>query len=111
VKLPDFWVKDPKMWFAQAEAQFRHARITVEGTKYDHVLVKLPEDVIMSVRALISEIEADPTMERQSYQLLKTALLGSYGKMKWQMPYALLDHPDLSDRRHTQMMAEMLSLR
>jgi hypothetical protein len=31
--------------------------------------------------------------------------------MKWQMPYALLDHPDLSDRRHTQMMAEMLSLR
>ncbi len=54
------------MWFAQAEAQFRLARITVEGTKYDHVLVKLPEDVIMSVRALIIEIEADPTMERQS---------------------------------------------
>ena len=23
VKLPDFWVKDPKMWFSQAEAQFR----------------------------------------------------------------------------------------
>jgi|LakMenEpi03Aug12_release.lakeMendotaPanAssembly.Ray.scaffolds.fasta_scaffold4999857_1 hypothetical protein len=36
VKLPYFWVKDPKMWFAQAEAQFRRARITVEGTKYDH---------------------------------------------------------------------------
>ncbi len=60
VKLPDSWVKDPKMWFSQAEAQFRRARITLEGTKYDHVLVKLPEDVIMSVRARISEIEADP---------------------------------------------------
>jgi hypothetical protein len=23
VKLPDFWVKDPKMWFSPAEAQFR----------------------------------------------------------------------------------------
>jgi hypothetical protein len=23
VKLPDFWDKDPKMWFSQAEAQFR----------------------------------------------------------------------------------------
>ena len=22
VKLPDFWVKDPKMWFSQAEAQY-----------------------------------------------------------------------------------------
>ncbi len=28
VKLPDFWIKDPKMWFSQAEAQFRRSRIT-----------------------------------------------------------------------------------
>jgi hypothetical protein len=34
VKLPDFWVKDPKMWFSQAEAQFRRARITAETTMY-----------------------------------------------------------------------------
>jgi hypothetical protein len=111
VKLPDFWVKDPKMWFSQAEAQFRRSSITLEGTKYDHVLVKLPEDVIMSVRALITEIEANPTLEATSYQRLKEALLGSYGKTKWQMAYALLDHPDLGDRRPSAMMAEMLSLR
>jgi hypothetical protein len=30
---------------------------------------------------------------------------------KWQMAYALLDHPDLGDRRPSAMMAEMLSLR
>ena len=58
VKLPEFWVKDPAMWFSQAEAQFRRARITREMTKYDHVLTKLPENVIMSVRSLISTIEA-----------------------------------------------------
>jgi hypothetical protein len=52
VKLPDFWVKDPKMWFSQAEAQFRRARITAETTMYDYILMKLPEDVVMSVRAL-----------------------------------------------------------
>ncbi len=45
VKLPDFWVKDPKMWFSQAEAQFRRARITAQTTMYDYVLMKLPEDV------------------------------------------------------------------
>jgi hypothetical protein len=61
VKFPDFWVKDPKMWFSQAEARFRHARITVESTMYNYVLMKLPEDVVMSVRALISEIQADPS--------------------------------------------------
>ncbi len=49
VKLPDFGVKDPKMWFSQTEAQFRRARITAETTMYDYVLMKLPQDVVMSV--------------------------------------------------------------
>jgi hypothetical protein len=111
VKLPDFWVKDPKMWFSQAEAQFRRARITAETTMYDYILMKLPEDVVMSVRALVSAIETDPVKQEQSYTLMKEALLGSYGKTKWQMAYALLDHPDLGDRRPSAMMAEMLALR
>ena len=42
---------------------------------------------------------------------MKEALLGSYGKTKWQMAYSLLDHPDLGDRRPSAMMAEMLALR
>ncbi len=73
--------------------------------------MKLPETVIMAIRSLIQTIEADPTLADTSYQLLKTALLSSFGKTKWQMAYALLDHPDLGDRRPSVMMAEMLSLR
>jgi hypothetical protein len=111
VKLPDFWVKDPKMWFSQAEAQFRRARITAETTMYDYILMKLPQEVVMSVRALVSAIEADPVKQERSYTLMKEALLGSYGMTKWQMAYSLLDHPDLGDRRPSAMMAEMLSLR
>jgi hypothetical protein len=99
------------MWFSQAEAQFRRARITAETTMYDYILMKLPEDVVMSVRALVSAIETDPVKQEQSYTLMKEALLGSYGKTKWQMAYALLDHPDLGDRRPSAMMAEMLALR
>jgi hypothetical protein len=110
-KLPDFWVKDPKMWFSQAEAQFRRARITAETTMYDYVLMKLPQDVVMSVRSLVSAIKADPVKQEASYTLMKEALLGSYGMTKWQMAYSLLDHPDLGDRRPSAMMAEMLSLR
>jgi hypothetical protein len=70
------------MWFSQAEAQIRRARITQPTTMYDHVLVKLPEAVIMTVRALITGIKADPTLGDTSYQLLKTALLSSFGKKK-----------------------------
>jgi hypothetical protein len=78
---------------------------------YDYVLMKLPQEVVMSVRALVSAIEADPVKQEQSYTLMKEALLGSYGMTKWQMAYSLLDHPDLGDRRPSAMMAEMLSLR
>ncbi len=83
------------MWFSQAEAQFRRARITAETTMYDYILMKLPQDVVMSVRSLVSAIEADPVKQERSYTLMKEALLGSYGMTKWQMAYALLDHPDL----------------
>jgi hypothetical protein len=34
---------------------------------YDYILMKLPEDVVMAVRALISEIEADPVKQESSY--------------------------------------------
>ncbi len=78
------------MWFSQAEAQFRRARITAETTMYDYILTKLPEEVVMSVRALVSAIEADPVKQEQSYTLMKEALLGSYGKTKWQMAYSLV---------------------
>jgi len=63
VKPPYFWVKDPKMWFSQTEAQFRRARITAETTMYDYILMKLPEDVVMSVRALVSAIDVNPAKQ------------------------------------------------
>ena len=111
VKLPTFWTTDPDMCFFQAECSFNRSRITTSYTKFEHVVMKLPEEVVMSVRALVSAIEADPVKQEQSYTLMKEALLGSYGKTKWQMAYSLLDHPDLGDRRPSAMMAEMLALR
>jgi hypothetical protein len=93
------------MWFSKAEAQFRRTRITAETNMYDYVLMKLPEDVVMSVWALVSAIEADLVKQEGSYTFMKEALMGSYGKTKWQMAYALLD------RRPPMMMAEMLGLR
>ncbi len=75
VKLPDFWTSDPVMWFRQAEACFRRSNITVSGTKFDHVLMKLPEAVVISVRSLINEIQ--PT-DNDAYERLKERLTESY---------------------------------
>ena len=38
MKLPLFWVDNPRMWFQTAEAQFRIKNITRSLTKFDHVL-------------------------------------------------------------------------
>jgi hypothetical protein len=44
----------------------RRALVTREETKYDHVLIKLSEDVVISVRALVTETEVDPALEDSS---------------------------------------------
>jgi hypothetical protein len=57
VKLPEFWPADPNTWFHQAEAAFRRSNVTQSFTKYDHVLMKLPTDVVMSVRDLVNSMQ------------------------------------------------------
>jgi hypothetical protein len=53
VRLPEFWVSDPHMWFAQAEAAFRRAGVMASIIRYDYVLIKLPEEVLRSVCDLV----------------------------------------------------------
>jgi hypothetical protein len=87
VKLPEFWAADPSTWFRQAEAAFRRSNITVSATKYDHVLMKLPQDVVMSVRDLVNSIE---TTTPDPYEQLKARLTDCYAKTRWQQCFALL---------------------
>jgi hypothetical protein len=107
VKLPEFWAADPSTWFRQAEAAFRRSNITVSSTMYDHVLMKLPQDVVMSVRDLANSIE---TTTPNPYKLLKARLTDCYAKTRWQQCFALLDLPALGDRRPSHLMNEMLAL-
>ena len=106
-KMPDFWTKDPEMWFTQAEMAFAVARITRSNTKYQHIVAKLPEDVMLSCRSLLGEIA--PT-DDDAYERLRDRLTSTFGKTTWQRGFALLDHPDLGDRRPSTMMNQMLAL-
>jgi hypothetical protein len=107
VKLPTFWTTDPDMWFFQAECSFNRSRITTSYTKFEHVVTRFPEEVMISVRSLLQEMT--PTTE-DAYEQLKEALTTSYGRTRWQRGFAIIDHPDLGDRRPSRMMSEMLAL-
>lgn len=41
VKLPEFWIKSPEVWFVRFEAQFGTKVITQDQTKYDYVVSTL----------------------------------------------------------------------
>ena len=108
VKLPEFWVADPDMWFMQAEAAFRTARINQSRTKFDHVLMRLPAAVSTALRSTITAAVNEAV--ENPYEQLRTKLLAIYGKTRWQRAFALLDHPDLGDRRPSALMSDMVAL-
>jgi hypothetical protein len=49
VKLAQFYLSDPEMWFTQTDSMFRRANIKCSLTKYDYAIQKLPCDVRISI--------------------------------------------------------------
>jgi hypothetical protein len=69
--------------------------------------MKLPCDVIMSVRDLVNSMQPNtPDANEQ----LKAQLTDSYAKTRWQQVFALIDLPALGDRHPSHLMNEMLAL-
>ncbi len=75
------------MWCRQAEACFRRSNITVSGTKFDQMLMKLPEAMVVSVHSLISKIQPGDDI---AYERLKERLTDSYAKTRWQEAFTLI---------------------
>ena len=107
-RLPDFWVEDPTVWFLQVDAKFRRANITRSRTKYEYVIPLLPPKVLTQCRDII--IAASGDEEQDPFERLRERLVGSYTPSKWQLAYQIIHHPDIGDRRPSQLMASMLAL-
>ena len=108
LKLPTFWTHQPRVWFAQAEAQFRLREITVDDTKYSYLLAALPEEV--AVRAL-DFIESMAHSESGSkYEDLKSRLLGTFTPSDYERAGMLINGPDLGDDKPSVLMDKMLAL-
>ena len=107
VKLPDFWTEDPDLWFLNAQAAFRKAQITQSKTKFDHIVQKLPQKIMVSVRGLIMGSAAS---SETPYESLKAKLVSSYTLIHWQKVSKVIHHPGLGDRCPTALMDAMLAL-
>lgn len=70
IKLPPFWAKCPTTWFIQVETQFSINKVKKDRIKYEHVIVALPQDIIMTV---VDIIENPPA--KDLYSTLKKTLI------------------------------------
>ena len=105
LKLPTFWADQPKVWFAQAEAQFNLRNITADDTKYYYVVSALDQATAKRVSDFIS---APP--EKDKYDALKGRLNDTYGLSEFKCGTSLLHMPDLGDNKPSVLMDNMLAL-
>ncbi len=104
LKLPTFWTSQPRVWFAQAEAQFVIRKITAHDTKY-HVLSALDQDTATRLLDLISS-----SLAENKYKTLRDRLVDTFGLSKRERACLLLHTRPQGDSKHSVLMDETLAL-
>jgi len=89
--------EDPDLWFLHAEAAFRNAQITQSKIKFDHIVQKLPQKIMVA-------------SSETPYEDLKAKLVSLFTLSRWQKVSKLIHHPGLGDRHPTALMDAMLAL-
>ena len=107
LKLPVFWIDQPRVWLQQAEAQFALKNITSDVTKYHYVVAALDQTTALRV---IDVLEDPP--QHGKYDNLRRRLTDVFGLSPRQRADRLLEFGahSLGDMRPSQLMDEMLGL-
>ena len=105
LKLPPFWTEQPTIWFAHTEAQFAIQNISVELTKFYHVVAALDG----STAQRVSDILEIPPRENP-YNILKKRLTNAFALSDREWAAPILDLNDLGDRKPLALMDHLIGL-
>ena len=105
IKLPPFWPKDPKLWFAQIESQFATRRITVSRTKFDYVVSSLSPEFTTKVRDLLLR----PPQETP-YKVLKAELTKRTSASEQRRIQELVSAEELGDHTPSHVLRHIQQL-
>lgn len=105
VKPPPFWRSDPALWFAQLEAQFAVAGVTLELTKYYHIVGSIDTAVLAQVADIVRDTPAE-----NPYTTLKNRLISCFAESQEKRLERLLQGIPLGDKRPTQLLRELRNI-
>ncbi|XP_054729302.1 uncharacterized protein LOC129238289 [Anastrepha obliqua] len=105
IKPPPFWKSDPRLWFAQVEAQFARAGISTDETKYFTVVAEIDSVVLAHASDIIS---APPSFGK--YDALKPRLIGEFDGSNEKRLRRLVESCELGQKKPTSLLREMKDL-
>lgn len=104
IKLPQFWSKCPETWFTYAEMQFSTKGITSDKTKYECIVLSLPQEVLITI---IDFIRNPPTTDL--YIKLKKTLIEHHSSNEESRLEKILSGSEMGQRK-TSEFCRSLSL-
>ena len=105
IRLPAFSIRNPRLWFAQAEAHFCSHQIQSQKVMYSYIVTTLPTDIAEEVSDLILEVPKENT-----YDTLKEALISRPGVSDQRRLDELFGNIEIGDRSPSQFLRHMKKL-
>ena len=102
MKLSEYWVDAPVVWFGTAEAQFMSRGVHDELQRFWAVTAALPREAAKPVSHLLAAPDA-----HHPYTTLKAALLAAHQLTPFQRMERLMAMPAMGDKTPSQLLQEM----
>lgn len=94
IKISEFFVSDPELWFVLLESNFAQSRITSDNSKYHLVVASLTQAVAERIKDLLLHPPTD-----DKYDKLKTRLIKDFSDSEATKIKKLLSDIQLGDQK------------